>query len=141
METLQALIADLEVRPVARIAPDASLADAARVVAETDGGAVIVDTIPITEVTEHDIVGALARGAMPDTPICECAHAAPDFVRPDTTAEDAAMIMIVSGRGDLIVVDEGRPIGIIRLHTVASALWGASSWLGALRVALHVEGR
>jgi predicted transcriptional regulator len=96
-------------------------------------------SIPLGEVTERDVVVALARGATAETRLCEIPRAAPEFLPSTATAEEAATIMIATGRRSLVVVAAGRPLGVVTLSSVAGALWGGASWLGALRIALHIE--
>jgi CBS domain-containing protein len=132
-------VSDLELEPVACVQPGTSLAQAARVLAATGLGVLAIETVPLVEVTEADVVEALASGRSPVTQLVDISRAAPQFVRPDTSADDAAAIMVVTGRRALIVVDEGRALGAITLRSAIGALWGGKSWLGALRIALHVE--
>jgi CBS domain-containing protein len=132
-------VSDLALEPVACVQPGTSLAQGARVLAATGLGVLAVETVPLAEVTEADVVEALASGRSPVTYLVEILRGGSQFVRPDTSADDAAAIMIVSGRRALIVVDEGRALGAITLRSAIGALWGGKSWLGALRIALHVE--
>ncbi len=140
METTHMVVTDLDVRPVLRIAPEASLAQVAALLAGTGSDVLVVDSDPLTEVTERDLVVALAIGATGETLLADIRRAAPQFVPATTTAEEAATIMIMTGRRSLVVVDAGTPLGVITLACATGALWGGTSWLGALRVALHVEG-
>ena len=133
------IVADLVVEPVVRIAADATLREAACCLAEV-GGVVLVDAEPLGELTEHDVVVAISRGADAATPVAEIARPAPAFVGRDARVDIVASYMISEGRRTLAVVDDtGRPIGVISLRDVASALWGGTSLLGALRDALHVR--
>jgi CBS domain-containing protein len=141
METIQIPVTDFDVRPVAWVGPETSVAQAAALIAEADGDTLVVDTEPLSEVTERDLVVALAGGATGETMLGGIRHSEPRFVPLTTTAEEAATIMIATGRRSLVVVDHGRPFGVIKLACVAGTLWGGTSWLGALRIALHVEGR
>jgi CBS domain-containing protein len=137
---LDLLIADFEVKPVPVVDPGTSLAQAARVLAQTGQGVLVVGTTPLGEISEADIVEALASGRSPVSHVVELTRGVPQFVRPDTKAEDAAAIMIVTGRRDLVVVDDGHLLGVVELRATIGALWAGPSWLGALRVALHVGG-
>ena len=133
------IVADLVVEPVVRIAADATLREAACCLAEV-GGVVLVDSLPLGELTEHDVVGALARGANADTLVADIARPAPEFVTRTARVDMAASFMITTGRRTLVVVDDdGRPVGVIYLRDAAGALWGGTSLLGALRDALHVK--
>jgi len=132
-------VSDLEVRPVARVPVDASLAEVARALLETGTDTVVVDSDPVSEVTEHDIVCALAAGAGADAPVVTVARAAPQFVSASTTAVHAANIMTASRRHSLVVIDRGRPVGVVQFSCIANALSAGTSWLGAFRIALHME--
>jgi CBS domain-containing protein len=139
METVHMIVADLDVQPVARITPLASISQAAVALAETGGTTLVVDTAPFDEVTERDVVLALANDATGETPLSELTRGVPLFVHPSTTVAEVATIMMTSGRNALVVLDEGEPTGVIELTSVIAALWGATSWWGALRVALRLE--
>src|SRR5262245_28022998 len=139
MTTTRMVIADLPIEPVACLSPDATLEQAARVLVATHHGVLVVEDEPPWEMSERDIVGAIAVGAAPDTRVRQLRTDAPEFVRPDTPAEDAAASMIMTGHRALIVVDEGRPLGVVHLREVVSALWGAESWSTAFRIALHLD--
>jgi len=139
MDTTCIAIADLDLEPVACVHPGTSLAQAARVLAATGYGVIAVETVPIAEITDSNVIDALASGRPPLTHLTDVRRDAPQFVGPDTSAGDATALMLVTGRRALVVVDEGRPLGVVTLRTAISAMWGGKSWLGALRVALHVE--
>ena len=130
------LIDDVALVPAVRVSPRSSLRVAARILATTGEGTLLVDTDPVSEITEQNIVRAAAIGATDDTALSDLRLDAPDFVRPDTAIDHATSIMIAGGRRSLLVVDEGRPVGLL---TLAAAIgFGGPSWLGALRIA-HVE--
>jgi CBS domain-containing protein len=84
-------------------------------------------------------VEAIARGAGGGASLLAVAGRAPDFVRPDMLIEDVAALMLATGRDSVVVVVEGEPVGLLRLPAVIGALLGGSSWIGALRIALHIE--
>ena len=133
------VVGDLEMHPVACVPADAPLAEAVRVLAATEHGVIVVLSEPLAEVTEADVVAVLASGSARETKLGEVTRGAPQFVGRDTLADEAVAIMVVTGRRALVVVEEGRPIGIVTLRTAIGALWGGKSWLGAFRVALHAE--
>jgi CBS domain-containing protein len=138
--TVLVRITATELHPVPRIPSDAMLVQAACLLAETRFGTLVVDTDPLSEITEHDLVRALADGAQPDQLVCDIERADPLFVSIDTPAKDAARIMLATGRQSLVVVARAQPIGLVTFVDVHSALWGASSWLEAFGLALHPEG-
>jgi CBS domain-containing protein len=139
MTTHPMLIADLAIEPVACVPPGISLAQAARVLSDTRQGVLVVDAQPPWELFGEDIVDAIAAGRSPGTHLDQLAVDAPQFVRPETPAEDAAAAMLVTGHASVVVLDEGRPLGVVPLRAVVSALWGATSWSTAFRLALHLD--
>jgi len=139
MSTSRMMIADLPIEPVACVSPEVTIEQAARVLVATHHGVLVVDAAPPWELSERDIVNAIAIGRAPTTKLRELRTDAPDFVRPETPAEDAAAFMIVTGLRAVVVVDEGRPLGVVHLRDAVSALWGATSWSTALRVALDLD--
>jgi CBS domain-containing protein len=141
MTTSRMVIADIPIEPVACVRPDASLAHAARALAQSRHGVVVVEADPPWELCEGDVVDAIASGRAPTVHVreLEIEIDAPQFVGPETAAEDAAAMMIVTGHRALVVVDEGQPLGVVHLRDVVSALWGAKSWSTAFRIALHLD--
>jgi CBS domain-containing protein len=133
------VIADLPIEPVACVPPDATVEQATQALVATRHGVLVVEGQPPWELSERDVVQAIAAGYTPATKLRELRTDAPEFVRPETPAEDAAASMIVTGVRAVVVVDEGRPLGVVHLHDAISALWGAKSWSTAFRVALHLE--
>jgi CBS domain-containing protein len=140
METTHTFVRDLDIQPVVRVQPTLSITEVALILTETGTETVVVDTDPLAEMTERDLVGGLANGASGETPISDIVRAAPQFVQPGTPAELAATIMIATGRRSLVVFDGSHPLGVITLPCVAAVLWSGTSWMGAMRVALHLEG-
>ena len=132
-------VSDLVLEPVVCVAPLFTLQEAARLLATTGVGTLVVDAQPLTELTERDLVRALALGASGETPVLDVVRGAPDFVRPDARFEDAASVLLDASRPSVVVVDEGRPVGVLTLSAVITALSGGVSWVGAFRSALHVE--
>ncbi len=141
METTHTFVGDLDIHPVVRVQPALSLTEVARILTETGAETVVVDTETVSEMTERGLVAGLANGATGETPVSDIVRAAPQFVQPGTTAEHAATIMVATGRRSLVVVDGEHPLGVITLPCVATVMWSGTSWMGAMRVALHLEGR
>jgi CBS domain-containing protein len=139
MTASRMVIADLPIEPVACLVPDATIAQAARALVATRHGVLVVEGEPPWELSERNIVNAIAAGCTPTTRLRELRTDAPEFVRPETPAEDAAASMIVTGLRALVVVDEGRPLGVVHLRDAVNALWGAKSWSTAFRIALHLD--
>ncbi len=132
-------VSDLVLEDVVCVEPLLTLNEAARLLATTGVGTLVVDTQPLTELTERDVVRALALGATGDTPVLDVVRGAPDFVRPDALFEDAAGLLLDASRLSVVVVDEGRPVGVLTLPAVVAALSGGASWIAALRGALQIE--
>jgi CBS domain-containing protein len=133
------IVGDLELRPVASVCGRTTLVRVAQLLAASGDGVVVIDGEPLSEIVERDVVTALAAGVAPTAPVARIPRDAPQFVRPDTSAEDAAAIMLVTRRHALVVVDEGHIVGLVPLRTAVGALYGMNSWVGAFRMALHVE--
>jgi CBS domain-containing protein len=133
------LVTDVVLAPVVQVSPRTSLRVAAHMLAETGAGTLLVHTDPLSEVTEQNVVRATALGGPDDMALADLGKDAPDFVRPDTTVDCAAGIMLVDGRRSLIVVDEGRAVGVLTLTAAIGTLFRGPSWLEALRMAPHVE--
>jgi CBS domain-containing protein len=132
-------VSDLVLENVVCVPPPLTLKEAARLLAMTGVGTLVVDTQPLTELTERDVVRALALGATGDTPVFDVVRGTPDFVRADALFEDAAGLLLDTSRPSVVVVEEGRPVGVLSLPTVIAALSGGVSWIAALRSALRVE--
>jgi len=100
-----------------------SVADAARIMAEADIGAVIVvdDGQVCGIVTDRDIaVRAVAEGRDPSsTKVSEVATGSPKTLSPDESVEDAEKAMREQDVRRLPVVEDGRPVGIVSLGDVA----------------------
>jgi CBS domain-containing protein len=128
------LIDDVALVPAVGVSPRSSLRDAARILAATGVGTLLVDTEPVSEITEQNIVRAAASGAADEIALADLGRDAPDFVRPDTAVEHATSVMLAGGRRSLIVVDEGRAVGVLTLAAAIGSL-GGPSWLGALPIA------
>lgn len=133
------IVGDVGLDAVVRVAPTATLRDCAAVLSSRRCGTLIVDSVPPREVCDGDIVEAIARGADGDASLLAVAGRAPDFVRPDMLIEDVAALMLATDRSSVVVVVEGEPVGVLRWPAVIGALFGGSSWIGALRIALHIE--
>jgi predicted transcriptional regulator len=132
-------VADLDIVPLVKVAPDATLGEVAGLLDSAHLGTVLVGDDVVYEFTEHDVVHAVAAGAAASAPIDDVPHGTLAVVAMDTCVEDVATIMLATGRRSVIVVDaQDEPVGVVELRVVAAALWGGSSWLGALR--LGVEG-
>ena len=93
MSTVRIPVTDLEFEPVVRVPPTISLRDAARLLDSTKADTLVVDSMPLGEITEHDIVRAVAAGIDPGTAVADVPCASPVFLGRDTTVDDAAARM------------------------------------------------
>jgi CBS domain-containing protein len=133
--------AELQLEPVVRISPETPLVEVARIFAAANLDLVIVDTTPVTEITEHDITRAVARGLAFETPVREVVHDAALFVTRDVTIERIAEVMLQRRRHAVVVVDEfGDVCGLLTLPVAIAVLLEGPPWLGAFRIALGIEG-
>ena len=78
---------------------------------------------PIGIFTETDITDAVAEGKDPnESRIDELAGKVPVTVRPATTVNEAAEVLLTTGIRHLPVVDDGRLVGIVDVTDVCGAL-------------------
>ena len=140
MEFPHILIRDLDVVHVDRVAPDITLQDAARILATTGAGTLVVDTCPLSEFTEYDVVRAIALGSTCATKLGDIVRPKPGFVHGDAQVPDIAAVLLKSGRHSVVIIDnDDEPVGRIDLASITAAMLGGPSWIGALRIALRVE--
>ncbi len=133
-------VAEMPLEPLVWVEPDATLAEVARVLHERGAEAALVGTDPVTEVTESDVVAAIADGAAPDTPIAVLARAEPLAVPMHTRVDELLDLMAGAGRRTLVVAGPGgRPVGTVTIATAIAVAVAGPPWLGALRIALHIE--
>ena len=135
------LVSDLGLAPVVRVSPHLALEDAAPLPAGNRVGTLVVDTEPLTHATKHEVARAVRSRSERRHRSARLVRNVPEFVGYDARVEDAAGILLDSGRRGLVVVDEGRPAGVLTLPTVIAAVLGRASRLGARGVALQVDRR
>ncbi len=100
--------------PVVRIAPDASVADAARLMSERSVGSVIVDSTPPGIVTDRDFrTRVLAQGRSAETPVSEVYSSPLQTVPAELPVFEAWRILLDSGVHHLPVVRAGEIIGVL----------------------------
>lgn len=140
MDAPQILVRDLDVTNVVRIAPQTTIQEAARLLAATGVGTLVVDSTPLSEFSEHDAVRAIALGIDGATPVCDLVQTNPCFARLDTHIPNVAAELLSTGRHSVVVLDhDDEPVGLLRLSSITTAMLGGTSWVAALRVALRVE--
>jgi CBS domain-containing protein len=133
-------VADVQLDPLVVLDPGATLRDAARALKGSGFGAALVDAWPLVECTDADIVHAIAAGDDAGTPVGSLALDAPPFVHSTSTIADALQLMWALGRrGVLVVSRDGRPLGYLAATVAFAALRAGPPWLGALKIALHIE--
>jgi CBS domain-containing protein len=108
------------------VSPQDSVADAARAMRDADVGALVVvqEGKATGIVTDRDIVvRAIADGRDPaGTPVADVASEASVTVSPDGSAAEAARLMREHDIRRLVVVQGGRPAGIVSIGDLAVAL-------------------
>jgi len=109
---------------VIRIASDATLADAARVLTGSEIGAVLVgdDDRPCALVSERDLVHAIAADRDPvTTPAAEVASTELAWCDVDSTVDEVAMEMMDRYIRHVLVEDEGVLVGIVSARDLLGA--------------------
>ncbi len=140
-ETSCITLAELQLEPVVRVSPDTSVREVARILAATRLSTVLVDTIPPSEITDHDMVRALAAGLPGDAPVSDAVCDEPLFVRRNARVDRVLEVMLREQRHAVVVVDDnGAVTGLLSLSVAVTALTDGPPWLGALRVALRIDG-
>jgi CBS domain-containing protein len=128
------------VEPLVRVGATAPLVEVAKLLAESGRDRVIVATEPPAELSEADVVRAVARRLGPDATAVEVAGPKVLVVDRNTPVNVVVELMIGHNRRSLIVVDEhGSAVGVVRIGTALGALLQGPTWLGALRVALRID--
>ena len=121
---------------------DATLQDAARVMASAPVSAVIVGH-DAAILTERDLVCAVARGDAPETPALRLATQHAARFSDDGPVVAALAEMLHAGVRHLVIVDgEGLPCAVLSLSAAAAFVLDLSeipSWVSALRIVLRVE--
>src|SRR4051794_25411484 len=133
------MIADLALEPAVMVPPELAVRQVARMLAEANVATVLVDANPMFELVDRDIVRAFAAGVDPGTPAGDMEHGVPEFVAPGAHVAEVASMMLATGRRELVVVDGMQVCGVVQLTVVTTALWGPTSLVGALRVALQAR--
>jgi CBS domain-containing protein len=106
--------------PVETIAPDASVAEAARILTEEGIGSLVVGDEQLTGiVTESDIVASVAEETDPSTPVSELMSDPVVTIQRTDSLQVAAERMGHNGVKKLPVVDDGAAVGIITTTDLA----------------------
>jgi CBS domain-containing protein len=105
-------------RDLLRVAPDATVAEAARAMTTRHVGAVLVfDGERLAGIlTERDVLQAVAKGLREDASVGEWMTRHPETIEPTDSTEHAAALMIHGGFRHLPVVDGGTVVGILSIR-------------------------
>jgi CBS domain-containing protein len=111
-------VASIMSRDVLAVAPEATLADAARRMSGGRVGAVLVleDGALRGILTERDVLRAVAEGRVEEAKVADWMTPDPDTIEPTEPTEMAATLMIHGGFRHLPVVEEGRVAGIVSIR-------------------------
>jgi len=140
-EGRRSTVADVVLEPLRCLPSDTPLRVVARVLASKKQGSVVVQWNPVLVVTERVVIDALAKDKGPETPAATVAVAPDPVVHESAPLFSVLRAMIDTHQRSLVVVDrDDRPLGLVTLTAVLAALFGAPPWVGALRMALHIEG-
>jgi CBS domain-containing protein len=119
-----AVLRDLMTARVAATTPDAPMAAAAAAMVDAHVGSAMVmqGTFLVGVLTERDVLRAAAsRADLTTSRVSEWMTPDPQTAGPDTTAEDAAQIMLLNGFRHLPVVDGRRICGVVSLRDLFAA--------------------
>lgn len=119
-----AVLRDLMTARVATTTPDAPLAAAAAAMVDAHVGSAMVmqGTFLAGVLTERDVLRAAAsRADLTTSRVSEWMTPDPQTAGPDTTAEEAAQIMMLNGFRHLPVVDGRRICGVVSLRDLFAA--------------------
>jgi len=109
--------------PVATVAPDATLAEAAGILDDEGIGSLVVGEDRLDGIiTESDVVSAVGRELDPTTAVSELMSDPVVTIRPTETLRSAAERMGHNGVKKLPVVEDGAAVGIITTTDLALAL-------------------
>ena len=118
------MLRDLMTTRVAATTPGTSVAEAAAGMAEANvGSAVVMQGAFLAGIlTERDVLKAAASGAdLSASRVSEWMTPDPQAGSPDTSAEEAAQIMLLNGFRHLPVVDGRTVCGVVSLRDLFSA--------------------
>lgn len=125
--------------PVVRVSASSTIAECARVAARTDADLLVVETHPITAVTREALASAIVSGVDVDASIVALATPPVYASSRNSLAEVVRVMAMDRVRAVLVVDDAAELAGVLSLADAVAALLSGPLWLGALRVALHIE--
>jgi CBS domain-containing protein len=110
--------------PPVTLYPQATLADAARTMAEKNIGFVVLtegDRL-VGVVSERDVVKALASGMPLNTPLEKIATKRVITIEPDKSVVEAADLMAENKIRHLVIAERGRAVGVVSLRDLVQLL-------------------
>ena len=119
-----AVLRDLMTTRVATTTPDAPVAAAAADMVEANAGSAVViqGTFLAGILTERDVLKAAASGTdLSASRVSEWMTPDPQTASPDTSAEEAAQVMLLNGFRHLPVVDGRAVCGVVSLRDLFAA--------------------
>jgi CBS domain-containing protein len=110
--------------PPVTLYPQATLADAARTMAEKNIGFVVLTEgdKPVGVVSERDVVKALASGMPLNTPLEKIATKRVITIEPDKSVVEAADLMAENKIRHLVIAERGRAVGVVSLRDLVQLL-------------------
>jgi len=136
-------VGDLPLRPVVALAGNVTVQQVAQALVRSGASAVIVGASEAV-VTDADVVEAVAAGRSPCEPAVSIARDRARHIPAHAPALEALTTMLHQGCPALVVVEGGRPLGMVTLAQAARVVVNEAetpTWLPALRTALHLEVR
>lgn len=113
-------VEELMTSPVQTVSPEATMAEAARLLDEKGIGSLVVGEGRIEGIiTETDVVAAVGNGRDPSTPVSELMSDPVVSIRRDETLRAAAERMGHNGVKKLPVVEDGAAVGIVTTTDLA----------------------
>ena len=132
-------VRELQLAPVITLAHHATLGQAAAVLCDVNVPIVLIDGAVGCALDRDDVVRAVAAGAGPAAAAAEYGHE-PVSVDASASLLDTITTMLRHDHDAVIVLDaKRRVVGALGYGIATRTLAAASRWIGALRVALHLE--
>jgi predicted transcriptional regulator len=132
-------VAHAPLLPVVSVTTASTIGEAARVAARTGVDLLVVDARPVTVVTRASLAAAIVNGVDPESTVVAVATE-PRYASMRQSLADTLRAMAIDRVDSVLVVDDaGRLVGALATADAVATLLAGPQWLGALRVALHIE--